>query len=96
MAVGLFVEAEIAGREIANAVQIPSKGLRPGDQLYVVDESGMLDIRRADVAYSNADYAVVSEGIRPGERLVVSTLRNPISGMAVSTIDERVFATTEN
>lgn len=96
MAVGLFVEAEISGREIANAVQIPSKGLRPGDQLYVVDESGMLDIRRADVAFSNADYAVVSEGIRPGERLVVSTLRNPISGMAVSTIDERVFATAGN
>ncbi len=96
MAVGLFVEAEIGGREIVGAVQIPSKGLRPGDQLYVVDASGMLDIRTAQIAHSNADYAVISSGLRPGERVVVSALRNPISGMALATVDERSYATVRN
>jgi RND family efflux transporter MFP subunit len=92
MAVGLFVEASIRGRELKNAVQIPSKGLRPGNQLYVVDSSGLLDIRSVKVAHSTPEHAVISEGLRPGERVVVSALRNPISGMALSTIDERVFA----
>lgn len=96
LAVGLFVEAEIRGRELAGAVQVPAKGLRPGDKLYVVDSSGLLDIRDARVEYLNADYAVLSEGLRPGERLVVSALRNPISGMALSTIDERVYAARED
>jgi RND family efflux transporter MFP subunit len=92
LAVGLFVEASIRGRELKNVVQIPSKGLRPGNQLYVVDSSGLLDIRTAKVAHSTPEYAIISDGLRPGERLVVSALRNPISGMALSTIDERVFA----
>jgi RND family efflux transporter MFP subunit len=96
LAVGLFVEAEITGRELAGAVQIPAKGLRPGNKLYVVDASGLLDIRDAEVEYLNADHAVLSGGLRPGERLVVSALRNPISGMALATIDERVYAAREN
>jgi len=88
----LFVDAAIAGREVHDAVRIPSKGLRPGDQLFVVDEDGALAIRHAEVVYSNADYAVISEGLRPGEQVVVSALRNPISGMALATIDEQRLA----
>lgn len=95
MAVGLFVDVSIDGREVKNVVQIPSKGLRPGDQLYVVDSGGLLDIRKASVAYANADHAVITAGLRPGERLVVSALRNPISGMSLATIDERVYAARE-
>lgn len=96
MAVGLFVDAELPGRKLERAVRIPSKGLRPGDQLYVVDASGLLDIRRVTVDYANADYAVISRGLRPGERVVVSALRNPISGMSLATIDERSYAARED
>lgn len=96
MAVGLFVEATIAGKELQAAVQIPSKGLRPGNQLYVVDASGRLDIRNADVAFLNSDHAVINQGLKPGERLVVSALRNPITGMRLATIDERNLAQREN
>lgn len=96
LAVGLFVEAEIAGRLLENTVRIPSKGLRPGNQLFVVDSSGLLDIRTAEVAHATSEHAIISEGLRPGERLIVSALRNPISGMALSTIDERQFAARED
>lgn len=96
LAVGLFVEAEIAGRRLENTVRIPSKGLRPGNQLFVVDSSGLLDIRTAEVAHATSTHAIISEGLRPGERLIVSALRNPISGMALSTIDERQFAARED
>ncbi|WOJ96363.1 efflux RND transporter periplasmic adaptor subunit [Congregibacter brevis] len=96
MAVGLFVEAQVTGRRLENTVRIPSKGLRPGNQLFVVDSSGLLDIRTAEVAHTSAEHAVISSGLRPGERLIVSALRNPISGMALSTIDERQFAARED
>lgn len=92
LAVGLFVDAEITGREVRGAVRIPSRGLRPGNQVFVVDSSGLLDIRNAEVAHLTADHAVLLSGLRPGERLVVSTLRNPISGMALATIDEQRYA----
>ncbi|WP_439106007.1 efflux RND transporter periplasmic adaptor subunit [Congregibacter sp.] len=96
LAVGLFVEAEVMGRRLENTVRIPSKGLRPGNQLFVVDSSGLLDIRTADVAHATSEHAIISRGLRPGERLIVSALRNPISGMALSTIDERQFAARED
>lgn len=96
LAVGLFVKAEIAGRTVEGAVRIPSQGLRPGDQLFVVDKSGLLDIRKADVEHLTSEHAVLREGLRPGERLVVSALRNPISGMSLATIDEQRYAKQEN
>lgn len=96
MAVGLFVDATLQGRALQGIVQIPARGLRPGSQLYVVDASGLLDIRQVHVDYANADHAVISEGLRPGERVVVSALRNPISGMSLATIDERRVAAREN
>ena len=88
LAVGLFVDAAVNGREVRDAVRIPSKGLRPGDQVFVVDSSGALSIRSADVAYSNTDFAIIRDGVQAGERVVVSALRNPVTGMALATIDE--------
>jgi len=96
MAVGLFVDAELEGRELTQVVEIPSKGLRPGEQIYVVDASGQLDIRTVSVASNNARTAIIREGLRPGERVVVSTLRNPVSGMRVETIDEERLAASGN
>lgn len=96
LAVGLFVDARIAGRRLDAAVRIPSKGLRPGDQLFVVGPDGTLDIRDAIVGHVNADFAVISEGLSAGERVVVSALRNPISGMALATLDESQPANPED
>jgi RND family efflux transporter MFP subunit len=96
LAVGLFVNAQIEGRTVRDAVRIPSHGLRPGGQVFVVNSSGLLDIRQAEVEHLSTDYAVISEGLAPGERLVVSALRNPISGMALATIDEPDYAKREN
>ena len=38
LAVGLFVEATIAGRQVPGAFVLPRSALREGDQVYVVDE----------------------------------------------------------
>lgn len=88
IAVGLFVDARLEGRELVQVVRIPSKGLRPGEQIYVVDASGRLDIRTVSVAASDADTTIIRDGLRAGEAVVVSTLRNAVSGMRVETIDE--------
>lgn len=94
LAVGLFVDAELAGRKLTRVVRIPSKGLRPGEQIYVVDAAGQLDIRTVTVASSDGGSTIISDGLRPGERVVVSTLRNPMAGMHVETIDEQRRAAT--
>lgn len=81
LAVGMYVQADIAGRSVVGAHVIPRAGLRAGDQVFVIDDEGLLEIRKVRVAHSNAERAVIAEGLTVGERVIVSSIRNPIQGM---------------
>lgn len=83
LAVGLFVEATVTGRRLPRASVIPAEGLRAGDTVYLIDAEGSLEIREVSVAHRSATRAVISDGLRAGEQVVVSAIRNPIAGMAV-------------
>jgi hypothetical protein len=83
LAVGLYVDAVIRGRSIQQAMRIPRSALRAGDTVYVVNNEGLLNIRRVGVTHSTPDFAVIHEGLNPGEQVIVSTIRNPLEGMAV-------------
>ncbi len=83
LAVGLYVTATVSGRELADAVRIPRKALRAGDTVYVINSDNELEIRAVSVSHSSPDYAIVDRGVKPGDRLIVSTIRNPIPGMAL-------------
>lgn len=86
LAVGLFVTAEIAGRVIRNAFIIPRHALRAGNQVYVVNDNGRLEIRSVDVTYSSSEEAVIGLGLSAGDKVVVSSIRNPIEGMALEAL----------
>lgn len=88
MAVGLFVEAHVKGRELLEGMSIPASALRAGGLVYVINNENLLEIRRVDVVQSNADKAFVSQGLEPGEQVVVSAIRNPIQGMAVRNLSQ--------
>lgn len=57
--------------------------------MFLVDEEGLLDIREVDVAHANRERAVISAGLRAGEKVVVSAIRNPIEGMALNATGSR-------
>lgn len=92
LAVGLFVNAAVAGRIVEDTIQIPSAGLRAGDRVFVLDEDGRLDIRNVDVLHSNTEQTVLASGVDEGDRVIVSAIRNPINGMRLEAIDPRVGA----
>lgn len=83
LAVGLYVTATVRGRELADAVRIPRKALRAGDTVYVINSDNELEIRAVKVSHSSPRHAIVDEGVKPGDRLIISTIRNPIPGMAL-------------
>jgi RND family efflux transporter MFP subunit len=87
LAVGLFVDASIAGRVLSDARVIPAEGLRAGNTVYLVGEDDTLEIRQVDVAHRNAERAVITTGLGDGDQVVISAIRNPIQGMAVVGID---------
>ncbi|HSG62211.1 MAG TPA: efflux RND transporter periplasmic adaptor subunit [Pseudomonadales bacterium] len=82
MAVGMYVEASIAGREVSQATLIPRSALRPGNIVFTI-EDGVLRRNSVDVIFQSDDFALVDAGVQPGQDVVVSPIRNPIDGMAV-------------
>lgn len=82
LAVGLYVNASIEGKPVANAVTIPAAALRAGNQVYVVVDN-KLSIRKVAVIHTSPTKAVLESGVSAGEQVVVSPVRNPVSGMQV-------------
>ena len=93
--VGLFVEAEIEGREVENAVLLPSTALREHDTVYVVDAEERLRFRTVDVLRVQRDEIVIASGLAAGERVCVSSLRGAVDGMLVRATGETARAQVE-
>ena len=87
LAVGLFVEAAIAGRILTDTIAISSDGLRAGDRVFILDANGQLEIRAVEVIYSNTRETFLAGGIAEGEAVIISAIRNPIPGMALEPIN---------
>jgi RND family efflux transporter MFP subunit len=83
LVVGLFVEAEIIGRRIENAMVVPRSALRGEDQVLVVDSESKLRFRDVDVLRVTKSEAVITGGIDAGERVCVSLLEAVTDGMKV-------------
>ena len=87
MAPGLFVKATVNGRALNNVLEISAAGLRAGDRVFVMTDSDDLQIKAVDVAYANTDYAYIRAGLLEGERVIVSPIRNPVTGMPLTAIE---------
>ncbi|MEM7349558.1 MAG: efflux RND transporter periplasmic adaptor subunit [Acidobacteriota bacterium] len=86
LAVGLFVDAEIAGRTVSGFL-LPRSALRGESQALVVDEEDRLRIRDVEVVRVDREMVVVGDGLLAGERVCVSPLDTVVDGMRVRTLD---------
>lgn len=82
MAVGMYVEAEVVGREVSQATLIPRSALRPGNVVFTIEE-GLLKRNDVDVVFQDDEFVLLASGVQTGQDVVVSPIRNPIEGMAV-------------
>ena len=87
LAVGLFVDAEIQGRDVQDAVILPRAALRGENTVFIVNQGGTLDIRTVTVVTSSVDRLVVSSGVAGGEMIVVSPIRGASAGMRLRALD---------
>ena len=83
--VGLFVEAEIEGRELSGVHAVPRAAVRGRDVVLVVDPEDHLRFRPVEIARRLEEEVLVTRGLEPGDRVVVSALDAPVDGMAVRT-----------
>jgi RND family efflux transporter MFP subunit len=84
---GLFVEAEILGQTLEDAIVIPRDSLRPEDKVYVVDDKGEAQSRDAVVLDTNAERAVIASGVEPGELVIISPLEKSQISLKFKVLD---------
>ncbi len=97
LAVGLFVEAEIDGREVRDVVVVPRQAMRDHEHLLVVDTTDRLRLRRAEVVrYRNAEVVVAATSLQTGDRVVLTGLEVAVDGMQVRPVARGGEARTAN
>jgi RND family efflux transporter MFP subunit len=91
--IGLFVDAEIQGKRLLEAVVVPRQAIRSGNQVLVVDDQGRIEFRQVELFRIDRDVAVLISGLSDGERVCVSALDTAIEGMRVRTVEDAPFQT---
>jgi len=83
LTMGLFVEAEIEGREVASAVRLPRGALRGSAEVVVVDPESKLRARPVEVLRMDGEVLTVGAGLAAGERVVARVPSGFVEGMQV-------------
>ena len=87
LAVGMYVEAEIQGREFADVAVLPRAALRGRNQVIVVDEESRLRFRDVDILRTTTSSVYITRGLLDGERVALSTIETQTDGMLVQVTD---------
>lgn len=84
---GQFVETQIEGLVVDNAVRIPRQALFGQNTVYVLDDDNSLRRKQVSVARSEGDAVVVDGGLKSGDRVVLTRLSLMADGSPVRVQD---------
>jgi len=82
--VGLFVHAEIEGRQFENIVVLPRAAIRNQTQVLVVDEDNRLRYRDVQLLRFDRDQVFILGGLQADEMVNLSPIQTVIDGMRVN------------
>jgi len=80
---GDYVRVEIQGHEIDKVYRIPRTALRDDSKIWVAGDDGILHIREVHTIWRDRDTVLIRDGLRPGDRLIISDLQSPVQGMRI-------------
>jgi multidrug efflux pump subunit AcrA (membrane-fusion protein) len=83
LAAGMFVDAEILGHHVEDAVVLPRSALHGEDTVYVITEEERLVFRQVGVLRLTSVDVVIGAGLTPGEQVCMSPLEAVTDGMHV-------------
>ncbi|GAB5516708.1 efflux RND transporter periplasmic adaptor subunit [Rhodopirellula baltica] len=82
-----LIETQIEGKEINDVIRLPRDYVRDQDTVWVMKEE-QLEIRETQVAFRDAEYAYIREGIEEGEDIVTTTLATVADGVGLRKITD--------
>ncbi len=72
---------EIEGRQLKNIYRIPRTALRDNTRIWLITNDGKLEIRDIETLWRDAQTVLLTDGLKPGEQLILSDLAKPVHGM---------------
>lgn len=88
LAVGLFVEAEIIGHRVDDIFVLPRSALQANNQVYLIDENNRLSFQDVSILRHVREEVYISDGIRRGDVVCISTVSNAVEGMKIRPVTE--------
>lgn len=85
---GLFLQAEIEGKERSDVYRLPRNVVSPMQTVTLVNSEQKLEIRKVEVLRTEAESVVIKDGLNPNERVVISELPIAIPGTQVKVIHD--------
>ena len=85
---GSFVDVAIAAQPIDDAIRLPRVALRNGRNVYVMNEQDLLEIRDVQIAWTEPDAVLITGGLEPNERVVISRIATPVPNMLLRTAEQ--------
>lgn len=87
---GMFVNVDLHGEEISGVIAVPRGALHDNDTVWIVDDSNRLRIRHVEIIRRAPDEVLVSDGIKAGEKIILTNLSAAAEGMTLRPQDREV------
>ena len=84
--IGLFVEAIIDGINLKNIFSIPVNAISENKEVYIVNNDNELESRQLSILKKYSDFVIVKDGLKAGERIVISKLSTASNGIKVNPV----------
>ena len=84
--IGLFVEAKIDGITLKNIFEIPINSISEDNEVYIVDKDNQLELRELTILKKYSEFVIIKDGLKAGERIVISKLSTASNGIKVNPI----------
>ena len=78
---GQFVNIEIYGKHLNQAISIPRDALRTGQQVWIVGENNRLQQRPVKVLRREQQHFLLESGVEAGDKLILTTLSGAADGL---------------
>ena len=84
--IGLFVEAQIDGIILKDIFSIPVNAISENNDVYIVNNENELVLRQLSLLKKYSDFVIVKDGLKAGERVVISKLSSASNGIKVNPV----------
>ena len=88
---GMFVRMDILTRKVEGVLAIPRAAVREG-RVFVVNAENRLEVRPVKVRARMGDLAIIGEGLKAGERIVLSDLVPALEGQLLKPVPDEETA----